>query len=56
MATVNSKGLITAKGKGEATITVKTTDQGKTATCKVKVYDEDVNGGGTENISYDDWN
>ena len=56
VATVNSKGLITAKGKGEATITVKTTDQGKTATCKVKVYDEDVNGGGTENISYDDWN
>ncbi len=37
IATVNSKGLVTAKKKGKATITVKSNDGGKTATCKITV-------------------
>ena len=36
VATVNSKGKISAKGEGRATITVKTSD-GKTASCKITV-------------------
>lgn len=37
VATVNSKGVVTAKKPGTVTITCKTTDTGKTATCTVKV-------------------
>ncbi|MDR1068760.1 MAG: Ig-like domain-containing protein, partial [Clostridiales Family XIII bacterium] len=37
IATVGSNGVITGKAAGTATITVKTTDGGKTATCKVTV-------------------
>ena len=37
VATVDEDGLVTAVAKGEATITVTTTDGGKTATCKVTV-------------------
>ncbi len=37
VATVNSNGVVTAKAAGTATITVKTSDSGKTATCKVTV-------------------
>ena len=37
VATVDSNGKVTAKGKGTATITVKTADGNKTATCKVTV-------------------
>ena len=37
VATVNSKGVVTAVANGTATITVKTADGGKTAACKVTV-------------------
>lgn len=37
VATVDQTGKVTAVGKGEATITVTTTDGGKTATCAVTV-------------------
>lgn len=37
IATVSSTGVVTAKSAGTATITVKTADGGKTATCKVTV-------------------
>lgn len=47
IATVSATGLVTAVAKGEATITVKTKDSGKTATCKVKVVEEEQ---GIENL------
>lgn len=37
VATVNAKGYVLAKAPGKATITVKTTDQGKTAKCVITV-------------------
>lgn len=37
VATVDQNGIVTAKGNGTATITVTTKDQGKTASCTVKV-------------------
>ena len=37
IATVNANGVVTAVGNGTATITVKTVDGAKTATCKVTV-------------------
>ena len=37
VATVDTSGVVTAKGNGKATITVKTKDQGKKATCVVIV-------------------
>ena len=37
IATVSSSGVVTAKAAGNATITVRTTDGGKTATCNVTV-------------------
>lgn len=37
VATVSSSGVVTAVGKGTATISCKTEDTGKTATCKVTV-------------------
>jgi uncharacterized protein YjdB len=37
VAKVSSTGLVTAVKKGTATITVKTSDGGKTATCKITV-------------------
>lgn len=37
ITTVSSNGTVTAKKAGTATITVKTADQGKTATCEVTV-------------------
>ena len=39
VATVDANGKITAKGEGEATITVRTADGSYTATCTVKVTD-----------------
>ena len=40
VATVSSKGIITAKKAGKATITVKTKDGGKKASCKVSVREK----------------
>lgn len=40
-ATVDAKGLVKAVAKGEATITVKTNVEGKWATCKITVTEED---------------
>ena len=37
VATVSSSGLVTAKAPGDVTITVKTADGGKTATCSIHV-------------------
>ena len=37
VAAVNASGLITAKGEGTATVTVRTGDGGYTATCKITV-------------------
>ena len=37
VATVSDAGLVTAVGEGSATITVKTVDGDKTATCKITV-------------------
>ena len=37
VAAVNASGLITAKGEGTATVTVRTDDGGYTATCKITV-------------------
>lgn len=37
VATVDNTGKVTAKNGGEAVITVRTKDQGKTATCKITV-------------------
>lgn len=37
VATVSTSGIVTAKGPGTATITVKTTDGGYTAKCKITV-------------------
>ncbi len=43
IATVNSKGLVTAKTVGTATITVTTKDQNKTATCTITVKAKPTN-------------
>ena len=40
VATVSDAGLVTAVGEGSATITVKTVDGDKTATCKITVESE----------------
>ena len=42
VATVSSDGIVTAKGAGTATITVKTNDGNKTATCSVTVISAKV--------------
>jgi len=42
VATVSSSGVVTAKAAGTATITVKTSDGGKTATCSVAVQSKTV--------------
>ncbi len=42
VATVNNIGIVTAKAAGTATITVKTADGNKTATCKVTVSNPTV--------------
>ena len=47
VATVSSTGVVYAKAAGSATITVKTNDGAKTATCAVTVQ-TDVEGGGNE--------
>ena len=44
IATVNSSGLVTAVASGTATITVRTVDQGKTATCSITVSSIPVTG------------
>ena len=44
VATVTSSGVVTAKSVGSATIVVKTTDGGKTATCSVTVSPVSVTG------------
>ena len=48
VATVSSSGVVTAVKAGSATITVKTVDGNKTATCAVTVKSKDVNGSGNE--------
>ena len=48
VATVSSSGIVTAKSAGSATITVKTNDGNKTATCAVTVKSRDLNGSGNE--------
>ena len=48
VATVSSSGLVTAKAAGSTTITVKTNDGNKTATCAVTVKSRDLNGSGNE--------
>lgn len=55
IATVSDSGEITAIAKGEAVITVKTEDGGKTATCKVTVKDP-KGGGDHEGTEEDPWN
>ena len=45
VATVSSSGVVTAVKAGSATITVRTGDGGKTATCSVTVKSKDVSGG-----------
>ena len=42
IATVDADGKVTAMAAGEATITVTTQDQGKTATCKVTVSNKEI--------------
>ena len=42
IATVDADGKVTAVAAGEATITVTTQDQGKTATCKVTVSNKEI--------------
>ena len=42
VATVSSSGVVTAKSAGSATITVKTNDGGKTATCSVTVLPNSI--------------
>ncbi len=42
VATVSTKGLVTAVAKGTCTITVKTVDGGFTATCKITVNPKEV--------------
>ena len=49
VATVSSSGVVTAQAAGTATITVRTNDGGKTATCTVNVKNKDVSGVGNEN-------
>jgi|GEM_PF-3144705 len=44
VAEVNSSGLVTARAAGTATITVKTVDGGKTATCTITVQPGPVSG------------
>ncbi|MDC0584768.1 DNRLRE domain-containing protein [Bacteroidales bacterium] len=51
VATVNSNGLVTAQGEGNATITVKTNDGNKTATCAITVT---TPGGGTVTLNPED--
>ncbi|MCR5475823.1 MAG: Ig-like domain-containing protein, partial [Lachnospiraceae bacterium] len=41
VATVSSTGKVTAKGEGDAVITVRTKDGGKTAKCYIEVDEED---------------
>ena len=48
VASVSSSGVVTAKAVGTATITVKTNDGGKTATCSVTVKSRDISGSGNE--------
>lgn len=53
VATVSSAGVVNARGKGTATITVKTSDGSKTATCKVTVYGE-PGAGESEGVGFED--
>ena len=61
VATVNANGKVTAVKAGSCTITVKTNDGGKTATCEVIVIgdvsggteEEDSDGEGNGNINWD---
>ena len=41
---MNAKGVVTAKKAGTATITVRTVDGEKTATCSITVKKKDVDG------------
>ena len=58
VATVDrSSGRVTAKGDGEATITVQSTDDStKKATCKVTVLASGSSSGGTEGVDFENWN
>lgn len=52
VATVSSKGVVTAKGEGKATITVTTNDGSKEAYCEVTVDNVST----MEDVIFDDWN
>lgn len=52
VATVTSKGVVTAIGEGETYINVTTTDGGKTAKCKVTVANVSTG----EDVSFEYWN
>lgn len=52
VATVSSKGVVTAKTEGTTYITVTTTDGGKTAKCKVTVANVSTG----EDVGFEDWN
>ena len=55
VATVSSSGVVTAKKAGNATVTVKTNDGGKQATCSVTVK-ETTMGGDIEGTGENQWN
>ena len=52
IASVNDAGRVSAIKPGTATITVRTEDGGKTATCIITVQKKN---GGTEDIGHEDW-
>ena len=55
--TVDSKGRVTAKSKGTATITVVAVDNpNKKATCEVTILSSGSGSGGAEGIDFEDWN
>ena len=57
VVSVSSSGRVTAKGAGEATITVKSTDDStKKATCKVTVLASGSSSGGSEGVGFENWN
>ena len=50
-----SNGVVTANRIGNVTITASSADGTKKATCSVKVYSENPESGGNEDISIEDW-
>ena len=54
VATVDASGRVTAVKTGSASITVRTEDGGKTASCSLSIKAK-VNEGGNEDVGYEDW-